>query len=92
MYGITETGALSRFFNGGTWSAEDWSWVRLANNITPRLVPHGDDVYELQILKSDTHPLAVLNLPDTPGYTTQDLWLKHPTKELWRMYVAMEKA
>ena len=34
---------------------------------------------------TDNYPLAVENLPDVKGYATSDLWVKHPTKNLWKM-------
>ena len=31
--------------------------------------------------------MAVENLPDTRGYATSDLFIRHPTKDyLWKMY------
>jgi hypothetical protein len=48
---------------------------------------YGDGMYELQLLADETHGLAVQNLPEISGYATKDLWIKHPTEELWRPYV-----
>ncbi|KAJ7604455.1 hypothetical protein FB45DRAFT_850695 [Roridomyces roridus] len=43
-------------------------------------MPQGDNTYECQILTSDTHRLAVENLGDVKGFSTQDLFERHPTK------------
>jgi hypothetical protein len=47
-------------------------------------VHHSGNIYELQLITTDTFGLAVENLPDVAGYATKDLWLKHPIKDLWR--------
>jgi acyl-CoA synthetase (AMP-forming)/AMP-acid ligase II len=45
---------------------------------------HSSRVSRLQTC--DTYVLAVENMPDVRGYSTKDLWVKHPTKEgLWRI-------
>ena len=34
---------------------------------------------------TERHYMAVENLPDVKGYATLDVFVKHPTKDLWRM-------
>lgn len=29
--------------------------------------------------------MAIENLPDVKGYATSDLFVKHPTRDLWKM-------
>ena len=31
--------------------------------------------------------MAIENIPDVKGYATSDLFMKHPTKNLWKMSV-----
>jgi acyl-CoA synthetase (AMP-forming)/AMP-acid ligase II len=56
-------------------------------SMTPRWVTQGDGSFELQILATEKHVLAVENLPDVRGYSTKDLFVPHPTKKgLWKMW------
>ena len=34
---------------------------------------------------TENHRMAVENLPDVKGYATSDVFVKHPTKDLWKM-------
>ena len=34
-----------------------------------------------------TDNMAVENLPDVRGYATSDVFVKHPTEDLWKMSV-----
>ncbi|KAF9223042.1 putative aminoadipate reductase [Gyrodon lividus] len=61
----------------------DWNWFRFADNI--RWVPQGDGTYECQVLTTETNQMAVENLPDVKGYATSDLFVKHPTKNMWKI-------
>ncbi|KAN0082898.1 hypothetical protein V8E55_008693 [Tylopilus felleus] len=63
----------------------DWNWMRFSDDVHIRWVPYGDDTYECQVLSSGSYPMAVENLPDVKGYATSDLWVKHPTKNLWKI-------
>ena len=33
--------------------------------------------------------MAIENLPDAKGYATSDLFIKHPTKDLWKLFVLL---
>jgi hypothetical protein len=34
---------------------------------------------------TEAHQMAVENLPDVKGYATADVFVKHPTKNMWKM-------
>ena len=34
---------------------------------------------------TENRQMAVENLPDVKGYATADLFVKHPTKDMWKM-------
>ena len=36
---------------------------------------------------TENNQMAIENLPDAKGYATSDLFIKHPTKNLWKMFV-----
>ena len=36
---------------------------------------------------TENNQMAIENLPDVKGYATSDLFMKHPTKDLWKMSV-----
>lgn len=68
---------------------QDWNWMQLDERLDCRWVDQGDGTYELEILSSETYPLAVENLPDVAGYATNDVFKPHPTQPgLWAMYVS----
>ncbi|KAF9238231.1 putative nonribosomal peptide synthetase, partial [Melanogaster broomeanus] len=63
----------------------DGDWMRSGDNIKVRWAPHGDDTYELHVLTTENNQMSVENLPDVKGYATSDLFVKHPTKDMWRI-------
>ncbi|KAF9235375.1 putative nonribosomal peptide synthetase [Melanogaster broomeanus] len=63
----------------------DWLWMRPGNNIKIRWVSQGDGTYECQVLTTENNQMAVENLPDVKGYATSDLFVKHPTKDMWKI-------
>jgi hypothetical protein len=96
-YGGTEFGSATRYLRNPTrpgLAREDWLWFEFAPHARPRWVPQADDgsgAAELDLLSNERHVLAVENLPDVPGYATQDLFLPHPTKPgLWKMCVLLQ--
>jgi hypothetical protein len=95
LYGGTEIGMPTRYFRNlacAVPAREDWMWVTMAPHVHARWVPHGragdeGDAMEFQVLAHERHVLAVENLPDVRGYSTQDLLVAHPSKPgLWRMF------
>ncbi|KAF8548785.1 acetyl-CoA synthetase-like protein [Imleria badia] len=63
----------------------EWMWLRMMEDIQVRWVPLDDDTYECQILTTENNQMAIENLPDVRGYATSDLFIKHPTKNLWKI-------
>jgi len=44
--------------------------------------------HEIYHQTCDTHRLSVENIPNVKGYTTSDLFVPHPSKDLfWKMYI-----
>ncbi|KAJ7625698.1 putative aminoadipate reductase, partial [Roridomyces roridus] len=61
--------------------AGEWTWLRFSDRVHVRWMPQGDGTFECQFLTMpETHQVAVENLPDTKGYSTKDLFQRHPTK------------
>ncbi|KAF8550426.1 acetyl-CoA synthetase-like protein, partial [Imleria badia] len=85
FYGGTEFGCPTFFRMKADIKDGDWNWMRFSDDVNIRWVPYGDDSYECQVLSSEKYPMAVENLPDVKGYATSDLWVKHPTKDLWKI-------
>lgn len=83
VYGLTEAGSTTKFL-GSTQAAHDWAWLQFAENASIRWVSQGEGLHELQLITNEQFGLAVENLPDVPGYATRDLWVKHPSQDLWR--------
>ncbi|KAL1718564.1 hypothetical protein EV715DRAFT_291172 [Schizophyllum commune] len=88
IYGATEFGAPSRL---RPTHEEDWKecgWVELDTDACLAWEDQGDGTQEL-IIPADRkhwHIPAVKNLADRPGYATNDLWVRHPTKpHLWKI-------
>jgi hypothetical protein len=82
MYGGTEFGVTGRMITSQK-RPEDWAWMEVYPTMTPRWIPQGDGSFELQLLTTEKHQLAVENLPDVRGYSTKDVFVPHPTKEGW---------
>ncbi|KAJ6457360.1 putative aminoadipate reductase [Mycena sanguinolenta] len=90
LYGGTEFGAVTDLRVRQTErDAGEWNWMRFSDHVNIRWVPQGERVFECQFLTvPETHQLAVENLPDVKGYSTGDLFERHPTKpDLYRMRV-----
>ncbi|KAF7378108.1 Acetyl-CoA synthetase-like protein [Mycena sanguinolenta] len=61
--------------------AGEWAWLRFNNQVNVRWEPLGDGTFECQFLTvPETHQVSVENLPDTKGYSTKDIFERHPTK------------
>ncbi|KAF8838011.1 acetyl-CoA synthetase-like protein [Paxillus ammoniavirescens] len=83
-YGGTEFGSPFAIANKKDIADGDWSLIRFGDNIEVRWAPQGDDTYECQVLSTENNRVAVENLPDVRGYATGDLFVKHPTKDMWK--------
>ncbi|KAJ7604122.1 putative aminoadipate reductase [Roridomyces roridus] len=82
MYGATEFGAPSIVKrHQEEIDAGEWAWLRFSDRVHVRWMPQGDGTFECQFLTTpETHQVAIENLPDTKGYSTKDLFERHPTK------------
>ncbi|KAE9383585.1 acetyl-CoA synthetase-like protein [Gymnopus androsaceus JB14] len=81
-YGGTEFGHVSKL----RMDTETWQYFEFMEGIDIRWVAQGDGTYEAQFLTSETHHVAIENLPDVLGYSTSDLFEPHPTiPSLWRI-------
>ncbi|EPQ53300.1 acetyl-CoA synthetase-like protein [Gloeophyllum trabeum ATCC 11539] len=87
LYGATEMGIpMSILPDANGKAPEDWQYIAITERSLPRWIPQGDGSYELQMLNTDTHHVAKINLADVDGYATSDVFVKHPTKEnLWKV-------
>ncbi|KAJ6594686.1 acetyl-CoA synthetase-like protein [Mycena capillaripes] len=66
--------------------AGEWAWLRFSSHVNVRWVSQGDGTFECQFLTMPTHQVAIENLPDAKGYSTKDLFEKHPKKpDLYRI-------
>ncbi|KAJ6491913.1 acetyl-CoA synthetase-like protein [Mycena sanguinolenta] len=82
IYGATEFGAPT-IVKGrqAEMDAGEWAWFRFNNHVNIRWEPQGDGTFECQFLTvPETHQVSVENLPDVKGYSTKDLFERHPTK------------
>lgn len=86
IYGITEAGVLSKFFNAAL--GKDWQYTRINPIFSLELVPEGDGTYE-GIAVADFHTeLSIMNTKykGRDAYATNDLFLPHPSLPgLWRL-------
>ncbi|KAI0698168.1 hypothetical protein BC835DRAFT_1413297 [Cytidiella melzeri] len=91
MYAGTEFGGASIPFYPEKPTPEDdrtpldWEWLKFNPRYKPRWIPQGDGSYELQLMSCATHRPAIENVEDAPGYATSDLFVPHPTRDLWKL-------
>ncbi|KAJ7865231.1 putative aminoadipate reductase [Mycena leptocephala] len=88
VYGGTEFGTPTVTKRGkAEEDAGEWAWMRFSPRVNVRWVPLGDGTFECQFLTiPETHQLSVENLPDVRGYSTKDVFERHPTKpDLYRI-------
>ncbi|KAF7347151.1 Acetyl-CoA synthetase-like protein [Mycena venus] len=64
--------------------AGEWAWFRFSGRTNIRWVPQGRWDVRVPILSAftvpETHQVSVENLPDVKGYSTKDLFERHPTQ------------
>ncbi|KAI9458226.1 acetyl-CoA synthetase-like protein [Boletus coccyginus] len=85
VYGGTEFGTPVSSRGRGETADGEWMWMRFSEDVQVRWMPQGDGTYECQVLTTENNQMAVENLPDVKGYATSDLFIKHPTKNLWKI-------
>ncbi|KAF9072483.1 putative aminoadipate reductase [Rhodocollybia butyracea] len=82
-YGGTEFGVVSEL---SLETDVTWQYFKFKDEVNVRLMPQGDGTYEVQLLTTETHHVAVENLTDVAGYATSDLVEPHPTiLNLWKI-------
>ncbi|KAJ7760072.1 putative aminoadipate reductase [Mycena maculata] len=87
-YGTTEIGGVTIVKRRqAEIDAGEWAWIRFSPRVNIRWIPQEDGTFECQFLTvPETHQLAVENLSDVKGYSTKDLFERHPTKpDLYRI-------
>ncbi|KAF7347157.1 Acetyl-CoA synthetase-like protein [Mycena venus] len=81
VYAGSEFGAVTVPKPKSEVESDEWAWIRFSSRVNVRWVPVGDGTLECQFLTvPETHQVAVENLPDVKGYSTKDLFVRHPTK------------
>ncbi|KAE9398018.1 acetyl-CoA synthetase-like protein [Gymnopus androsaceus JB14] len=81
-YGGTEFGVVTEL----RLDTKTWQYFKFQKGTNIRWVAQGDGTFEAQFLTSETHHVAVENLPDVSGYSTSDLFEPHPTiPNLWKI-------
>ncbi|KAJ7214255.1 acetyl-CoA synthetase-like protein [Mycena haematopus] len=88
MYGATEVGIPTLVKRRqAEVDAREWAWLRFSSRVNIRWEPQDDGTFECQFLTvPETHQVSVENLPDVKGYSTKDLFERHPTKpDLYRI-------
>ncbi|KAG5724635.1 L-aminoadipate-semialdehyde dehydrogenase [Termitomyces sp. T112] len=69
----------------------NWEYVRFYQHTSIRWVPRGSNTFECQFLATEVYEPAVLNLADTKGYATGDIFRPHPTKkDLWKIIKCLD--
>ncbi|KAJ7360799.1 putative aminoadipate reductase [Mycena albidolilacea] len=88
VYGGTEFGAPTIVKRRQTEAdTGEWAWFRFSSRTNIRWERQGDGTLECQFLTvPETHQVSVENLADRKGYSTKDLFERHPTKpDLYRI-------
>ncbi|KAJ3503559.1 hypothetical protein NLJ89_g8377 [Agrocybe chaxingu] len=85
VYGATEFGSPTHLIRSEA-DATDWEYIKFSEDISVHWVPQGDGTFECHFLTCETHQVSVENLPDVKGYSSNDLWIPHPTKKyFWKI-------
>ncbi|KAL1718563.1 hypothetical protein EV715DRAFT_291171 [Schizophyllum commune] len=88
-YGATEFGGPSHIIPTHEEDWKEWSWIEIDTNAALEWEKQSDGTEELIIpaVAGHWHQPAVLNMEDRPGYATNDLFIRHPTKPYLRKVV-----
>ncbi|KAI0926228.1 putative NRPS-like protein biosynthetic cluster [Taiwanofungus camphoratus] len=87
LYGTTEGGVI-----GVTMPAEipsDWEYFRLSRQLGVKMVPHGNNTFELVIVSNEySHPSVInTHVDGIDAWSTSDLLVEHPTKPgYWKIF------
>ncbi|KAF8215565.1 acetyl-CoA synthetase-like protein [Mycena galopus ATCC 62051] len=88
MYGTTEVGVPTLVERRqAELDAGEWSWFRFNSRVNIRWDTQGDGTFECQFLTvPGVYQPCVENIPDVKGFSTKDLFERHPTKsDLYRI-------
>ncbi|KAL1699760.1 hypothetical protein EV121DRAFT_295858 [Schizophyllum commune] len=88
-YGATEFGGPSHIIPTHEEDWKEWSWIEIDTNAALEWEKQSDGTEELTIpaIAGHWHQPAVLNMEGRPGYATNDLFIRHPTKPYLRKVV-----
>ncbi|KAL1660867.1 hypothetical protein GGF50DRAFT_118539 [Schizophyllum commune] len=88
-YGATEFGGPSHIIPTHEEDWKEWSWIEIDTNASLEWEKQSDGTEELIIpaIAGHWHQPAVLNMEGRPGYATNDLFIRHPTKPYLRKVV-----
>ncbi|KAI5884853.1 acetyl-CoA synthetase-like protein [Schizophyllum commune H4-8] len=88
-YGATEFGGPSHIIPTHEEDWKEWSWIEIDTNASLEWEKQSDGTEELIIpaVAGHWHQPAVKNMEDRPGYATNDLFIRHPTKPYLRKVV-----
>ncbi|KAJ7449030.1 hypothetical protein B0H11DRAFT_2079260 [Mycena galericulata] len=87
LYGCSEVGSASQIIPAEV--GYDWDYFKFPASITPEMVPHGNNTFELVMVSNTFNRPAVLNtqVDGIDAYATSDLLAPHPTKPgYWRVF------
>ncbi|KAF8871770.1 putative aminoadipate reductase [Infundibulicybe gibba] len=86
VYGATELGAPTHIIplEG---DEKEWAWMRFDDRASLRWIPQGMKLMNANFwFTVDTHQPSIENILDVKGYSTADIWERHPTKShLWKI-------
>ncbi|KAL1690001.1 hypothetical protein GGG16DRAFT_103377 [Schizophyllum commune] len=88
-YGATEFGGPSHIIPTHEEDWKEWSWIEIDTDAALEWEKQSDGTEELIIpaVAGHWHQPAVLNMEGRPGYATNDLFIRHPTKPYLRKVV-----
>ncbi|KAJ7930505.1 hypothetical protein B0H13DRAFT_2532734 [Mycena leptocephala] len=87
LYGSAEGGVMSTILPAEVGS--DWEYFTFPELVTPKMIPHENDTFELVLVSNVFCTPAVLNtqVGGIDSYATSDLMMAHPTKPgYWKIF------
>ncbi|KAK7046200.1 acetyl-CoA synthetase-like protein [Favolaschia claudopus] len=88
QYGLSEAGMVSLVLPSEV-GPTDWEYFTLPSVMTPEMIPHGNNTFELVMVSNEFYTPAVTNttVRGKGAFATSDLLLAHPTKPgHWKVY------
>ncbi|KAJ7083262.1 hypothetical protein C8R44DRAFT_822628 [Mycena epipterygia] len=87
LYGSSEGGIMSPVLPAEV--GYDWEYFKFPELVTPEMVPHGNNTFELVMVSNVFCRPSVLNtqVGGIDAYATSDLLMPHPTKQgYWKIF------